>query len=225
MKCLPRHHRFLVGLFIVAPVLVAANTAEAGVRYYMIIFAAQTHPKVPRYTHTFCTVVRVPDPPPGRTDFNIEAYSISWLPRTLTIRPYRLHAEPGRNLTLEETLRWCGQHRMDVSEWGPYAITEDYYRRVYSQYTRFEQGEFRYRAIDPPRRGDVAADCIHAVTDLDGRNSRLTYQFLGCGDHVTRKFVGVLRKRGRLMDPLEDSTWLDSALGLSDYPIWHRFTP
>lgn len=222
---LPRRFRFVSCTFALFTVLLASNPAQAGVRCYMLIFGAQTHPKVPRYTHTFCTIVRVTDPPRGCSDLHIEAYTISWLPQTLKVRPYRLRAEPGRNLTLDETLRWCAQNRMDVSEWGPYAIEEDFFWRVYREYTRFESGEYRYRAVDPPGRGDIAADCIHAVTDIDPFDSRLTYLVLGSGDRVTRKFVRILREHGRLMDWQEDSSWLDAVFGLDRFPIRHRPTP
>jgi hypothetical protein len=221
----PRRSGFPLCLFALAVVLWAANTAQAGVRCYMIIFGAQTHPKIPRYTHTFCTIVRVADPLPGCTDFRMEAYTISWLPRTMIVHPYRLHAEPGHNFTLEQTLRWCAQNRMHVSEWGPYAITEEYFGLVYREYARFESGEYLYRAIDSPRHGDIAANCIHAVTDIDPYDPRTRYPVFRSGDPVTRKFVSILRQRGRLMDPPEETFWLDAVLGLHCYPICHRLTP
>jgi hypothetical protein len=205
--------------------LLSASTAQAGPRYYMLIFGAQTQPKIPRFTHTFCTIVRVTDPPPGCSGFSMEAYTISWLPQTLKVKPYRLWAEPGRNLTLDETLRWCAQNRMHVSLWGPYAIEEWYYWRVYQEYARFQSGEYLYRAIDSPRRGDIASDCIHAVTDVDAFDQRTTYPVFRSGDPVTRKFVQILSQRGRLMIPPEDTSWLEAALGLSCYPICHRPTP
>lgn len=221
LRCYP----LLSWMLSLSALFVAAGSAQAGVRYYMLIFGAQTHPKIPRFTHTFCTIVRVTDPPPGCSDLRVEAYTISWLPQTLKVRPYRLRAEPGRNLTLDETLRWCAQNRMDVSEWGPYAIEEDFFWRVYREYTRFENGEYLYRAVDPPRRGDIAADCIHAVTDVDPYDSRMTFLVLGSGDAVTRKFVRILHRRGRLMVPLEHTSWLDASLGLDRFPTWHRPTP
>lgn len=226
MMNLPRYNRLLLCLFALSVVLLSANTAQAGARCYMIIFGAQTHPKIPRYTHTFCTIVRVVDPLPGCTDSRMEVYTISWLPQTMIIHPYRLRAEPGHNWTLEQTLRWCARNRIDVSEWGPFAITEEYFWLVYREYTRFESGEYLYRAIDPPRRGDVRADCIHAVTDIDPYDSRLTYLVLGSGDAVTFKFVRILRQRGRLMDPPPaDAFWVDAALGLHCHPICHRPPP
>lgn len=220
-----RLHLFPLWIIAVSAVLLAADAAQAGVRYYMLIFGAQTHPKIPRFTHTFCTIVQAVDPLPGCSEICIEAHTISWLPQTLKVRPYRLRAEPGRNLTLDETLRWAAQNHMQVSLWGPYAISEYFYARVYREYARFESGEYRYRAIDPPRRGDIAADCIHAVTDIDQQDSRMTYLVIGSGDAVTRKFVRILDQRGRLVIPPEDTSWLESALGLDRYPIRHRPLP
>lgn len=221
----PSRRCFPLWTFALFVFLLAVNSAHAGVRHYLLIFAAQTHPKIPRLTHTFCTLVKATDPPAGCTDRVIEAHTISWLPRTLKVKPYRLHAEVGRNLTLEETLNWTAQHHMRVSLWGPYAIEEDFYWRVYGEYVRFESGEYLYRAIDPPRRGDLAADCIHAVTDVDRRDSRLTYLVLGSGNAVTRKFVRILRDEKHIFLPSDDVSWLDAVLGLDRYAVVHRRNP
>lgn len=194
-------------------------------RHYLLIFSAQTHPKIPRYTHTFCTIVKVAEPPPACFGVGLEVHTISWLPLTLNVKPYRFRAEPGYNLTLDETLNWSAAHKMRVSLWGPYAITECFYAQLYREYARFERGEYRYRAIDPPRRGDRRSDCIHAVTDVDGDHSRMRYLVLGSGDAVTRKFVRVLRDQGRLSLPSEDMSWLDAVLGLDRYGVCHRPNP
>jgi hypothetical protein len=204
-----------------AALLAAAHPAQAGCRYYLLVFGAQTHPKIPRFTHTFCTLVKVEEPPPGCRDVRIDARTISWLPLTLKIKPLRRYDEPGYNLTLDETLRWTAQNHMQVKEWGPFAIEEDYYWRVFREYTRFESGEYRYKAIDPAYRGTRTADCIHAVTDIDGRDPRTTYSVINSGDRVTRKFVQIMHERGRLMIPPDDVSWLDAALGLHCWPIVH----
>jgi hypothetical protein len=204
--------------------LLACGSARAD-RHYLLIFGAQTHPKIPRFTHTFCTLVKVADPSPGCTGLPLEVHTISWLPATLKIKPYRLHPEPGYNLTLEETLNWTAQNNMRVSLWGPYAITERFYGRVYQEYARFESGEYLYHAIDGTRRGDIAADCIHAVTDIDRQDSRLRFLVLRSGDPVTRKFVRVLRDQGNLYLPPEDVSWLDAALRLDCYGVRHRPNP
>ena len=221
----PRYCRFPLWMLAVATVLLAANSARAEVRHYMLIFGAQTHPKIPRLTHTFATIVKVEAPPPGCADLRIEAHTISWLPQTLKVKPYRRYDEPGYNLTLEETLNWASQHHMQVKEWGPFAIEEDFYWRLYREYARFESGEFRYKAIDPANRGSRTSDCIHAVTDVDRRDSRTNYSYINSGDRVTRKFVQILSERGRLMAPPDDVSWIDAALGLDRYPIVHCPVP
>jgi hypothetical protein len=193
-------------------------------RHYLLIFAAQSSPKIPRLTHTFATIVKVTDGPPGCAPA-IEAYTISWLPQTLKVRPYRLQDEPGRNLTLEETLCWAYSTHMHVSEWGPYAIEPDFYERVYREYLRIMSGQFRYKAIDPNQRGARTTNCIHAITDIDRMNGRAAYSELRSGDGATRKFVRVLHDRGRLFLPPENTCWLETALGLGRYPILHRPNP
>lgn len=201
-------------LGIVAP-------AQAGVRYYLLIFSAQTHPKIPRRTHTFCTLVKVNDPAPGCSIPSIEAYTISWLPVTLKVKPFRRYDEPGYNLKLDETLRWAAQNRMQVKEWGPFVLEEDFSWRVYREYIRFESGGYRYKAIDPAYRGSRTSDCIHAVTDIDHRDPRTAYSVINCGDRVTYQFVQILRERGRLLLPPDDVSWIDAALGLHCWPIEH----
>src|SRR5690349_18163739 len=93
----------LAGLLALSGLLLASSAARAD-RHYLLIFGSQTQPKIPRYTHTFCTIVRVADPLPGCANLPLEVHTISWLPATLKVRPFRLHAEPGHNFTLEETL-------------------------------------------------------------------------------------------------------------------------
>ena len=51
------------------------------------MFGSQSTPKLPRYTHTWVTVVRVAVGPGGRPE--VEQHSISWMPATLDIDPLR----------------------------------------------------------------------------------------------------------------------------------------
>jgi hypothetical protein len=211
--------------FVLSAVLLTANPVRAGARYYMLIFGAQTHPKIPRKTHTFATIVKVADAPPGCAEPGIEVYTISWLPQTLKVKPFRLHDEPGYNLKLEETLKWAAKNHMQVTEWGPFVIDEDFYWRVYREHVRFESGGYRYKAVDSANRGSRTSDCIHAVTDIDRRDPRTSYSVINSGDRVTRKFVQILLERGRLVIPPDDVSWIDAALGLDCYPIVHCPSP
>jgi hypothetical protein len=202
------------------------HPAEAGERHYMIVFGSQSHPKLPRFTHTFATIVRVADGPPDCPAPRIEAYTISWLPRTLVVHPYRCHDEPGVNLTLEATLKWAADNRMHVSEWGPYAIDPEFFWRVYERYAQIESGAYRYKAVDILYRGTRTTDCIHAVSDVDRYHPRGYYDpIVRNGDSASRRFVVALYNRGRLIDAPEAACWLNAALGLDRYPIVHRPDP
>src|SRR3954452_18515193 len=75
-----------------------------GERYYLLVFGAQTTPKLPRFTHTWVTVVRVPPPAAPGCPPTVEQHSISWLPDKVFINPLRPCVEPGRNFTLDETM-------------------------------------------------------------------------------------------------------------------------
>ncbi|HWG42164.1 MAG TPA: hypothetical protein VN688_05210 [Gemmataceae bacterium] len=205
--------------------LLAPHYVEADDRYFLIVFASQSHPKIPRLSHTFATIVRVTDAPLGCLNPRIEAYTISWLPQTMKVRPWRLHDEPGENFTLDTTLRWAYENHMHVSEWGPYEIEGDFFTRVYREYIKIENGQFRYKAIDPRQRGARTTDCIHAVSDIDRQHDRYEYPAIRSGDAVTRKFVRVMHQRGSLIVPSESMAWLESALGLDRYPIIHRHDP
>src|SRR6476646_5636602 len=84
-----------------------------GERYYLLVFGSQTTPKLPRYTHTWVTVVRAA---PGGA---VEHHSISWMPATLDIQPWRFEVEPGVNLDLDGSVRMALDKGERVSLWGP----------------------------------------------------------------------------------------------------------
>src|SRR5262249_23002992 len=75
-----------------------------GERYYMIVFGSQSVPLRPKYTHTWATAVRVVDQGPDTAPL-IDHYTISWMPATLDIRPWRFSVEPGTNLDLHQSIQ------------------------------------------------------------------------------------------------------------------------
>ncbi len=218
--------RFLLMLLALWVCLLGAGNSLAGERHYIIVFGAQSHPKLPRYTHTFATIVKVLDCPPGCAVPPVEMQTISWLPQTLVVHPFRCQDEPGVNLDLHSTLKWAADNRMRVSQWGPYALEEDFYYRLEDQFRRISSGAYRYKAVDVLYRGTLTTDCIHAVSDVDSFDGRFYYDpIIRNDDKASRRFVRAMYERRRFLDPVEDVSWLNSALGLDHYPIIHRPDP
>jgi hypothetical protein len=129
-------------------------------RYYMCVFAYQTEPRLPRYSHTFATFVK--------SDGNsFEAHTISWLPQSQAIRVLRRFSEPGANFGLKETLEIAAGVGARVYEWGPYEIEPELYQRALWQIDTLNSGRIMYKAVDANWRGNGASNCIHAVADID----------------------------------------------------------
>lgn len=210
---------------LVCGAMIAPPMVRAGERHYLLIFAAQSEPKRLRLTHTFATFVKVGDCPSDGGSPPFHAYTISWLPVTLKVRPLRCHSEPGYNLTLEETLQWACANRLRVSEWGPYEIEGEFWHKVYNEYVKMESGLYRYKAIDPFTRGSRTTDCIHAVSDIDDGHSRFDYFFARVGDVASRHLAYVLVDRERVLLHEDGLGWIDHLLGLDRYPIVHRRDP
>ena len=145
-------------LLAASALLSAPGFGRAGERHYIIVFGAQSHPKLPRFTHTFATIIKVSDCPPGCTIPPIEAQTISWLPQTLVVHSFRCQDEPGVNLDLPATLNWAADNRMRVSQWGPYALEGEFYYRLEDQFRRISSGAYRYKAVDVLYRGTLTTD-------------------------------------------------------------------
>lgn len=127
--------------------------------YYVMIFGAQRPVlKDPRHSHSFATFVRL------GADGAAEYFTISWLSLDGRVRPFELHAEPGRNWTLEETLQLCRENRMEVCNFGPYQIQPDLWRRAVEQKQWLESGNVRYKPMDEGSRDGTVSNCIHAIS-------------------------------------------------------------
>lgn len=193
-----------------------------GERYYMLVFGSETTPRVPRYTHTWVTVVKTLEAADAAPRV-AEVHTISWMPADLDIQPWRFTPEPGRNLELHETLRMALDNREHVALWGPYQIRPRLYRRFLLQKEFLESGRMGYQCIDTVGTGadGSACDCIHAVTDMDPQFERRYYRLTRFGEAGSRFVVRQLFERGLLVG--EDAApWLDGPLGLCRYPIERR---
>src|SRR5947209_13374239 len=107
-----------MNLRALSPLLVAcllwAAPARADEYYFVVIFGAESVPKQPRYTHSWATFVKATGCGPDLNTFRLEAFTISWMPATLDIRPLALLPEPGVNLDLHTSLRYVLSQREEV---------------------------------------------------------------------------------------------------------------
>src|SRR5581483_9978023 len=94
--------------------LLPASPVRASEFYYVIIFAAQRDALQPRYSHSFAAFARARGTGPCADYYCLDAFTISWLPQTLELHPFRLLPEPGVNLDLHRTLHWARENDMRV---------------------------------------------------------------------------------------------------------------
>jgi hypothetical protein len=152
-----------------------------------------------------------------------EVHTISWMPATLDIHPWRFTPEPGRNLELHETVRMALSHRERIAMWGPYEIYPRGYRRFLLQKAFMESGRVGYQCIDTAGKGadGTGCDCIHAVTDMDPQFERGYYPLSRFGQAGSEFVVRQLFERDLIVT--EDAhPWLTGPLGLCRYPIEQR---
>jgi hypothetical protein len=195
------------------------HPAPPGERYYCLVFSAQSVPKLPRYTHTWVTVVRATPREQGCPP-ELDVQTISWLPATLHIEPFDFCVEPGVNLDLYATLRVMQAQDMSVSLWGPFEMRRGLYRKFLMQQRFVESGRLAYQAFDAV--GEAAwtgagSNCIHAVTDADpafGAGPALAF-----GHDAASVMTAHLARGGGLLCPWQRHDWLIAAVGLDSYPI------
>jgi hypothetical protein len=155
----------LVAALLVAALLV--GRAGAGESYYVIVFALQGEPNLPRHAHTFATFVRASGEGPNPNRYALEFHTISWYPASGAVRLARVLPERGVNLSLADTLRLAGLMRARVSRWGPFQVRRELYDRAVGQISCLQSGAMQYKALDGLRRGGSVSNCIHAVSDID----------------------------------------------------------
>jgi hypothetical protein len=208
-------------VIVVSSVLALLTTggARAGEDFHLLMFGSQRIPNDPAYSHTYATFVKrswagnVPCPPGAR----IEAYTISWLPRTLKIRLIAM-PEPGANLHLHPTIRWALANDMRVSLWGPYPIRPDLYFRAVSQVALLQSGLVLYKAVDAGYRSDDVSNCIHAVSSLS-EGYTLHVASPGWGEMAS---YWVLEELEPWVLDKRPNAGIAVAVGLSQYPIIYR---
>ena len=141
------------------PVFLACNTVS------LSLFGAI---REPRESHTFLTVYRGDDLAEGR----VVPATISWFPTTGVV--HLIGVEPGRNVSLRQTLAIACQGRKHVATWGPYEIPSALYQRVLARIRLLESGRIDYSALSL-RPGSL--NCIEAAGDITRYNGIRHHRF------------------------------------------------
>jgi hypothetical protein len=164
-------------------------------RYFIIPFAYQDRGNHPEHSHSFISVIRVfadnkqaklTPGLPTRAYMNrqFEAFTISWLPADFMSNPHlcvfngpgsRLFAgankcpvSPGRNFSLEETIKLAAKEKAAVAMWGPYEIAKPGFDLGVKRKQLLDEGTIKYRADDRGyRKNRVAINCFHAMAGLE----------------------------------------------------------
>jgi len=164
-------------------------------RYFIIPFAYQDRGNHPEHSHSFISVIRVfadnkqPKLTPGLTtrryrNREFEAFTISWLPHDFMSNPHlcvfdgvgsrlipannKCPVSPGRNFSLEETIKLAVDTKNAVAMWGPYEIKKAAFDLAVNRKRLLDGGTIKYRADDRLYRKDkVAISCFHAMAGLD----------------------------------------------------------
>ncbi len=198
-----------------------ANTAAAGEAYYLLVFGSQL-PGLnrPAHTHSFATFVRATGLGEGCAAPQIQAWTISWLPRTLDIEVYRLRPECGVNLDLHGTLRWAFDDGQRVSMWGPYQIQKDLFDRALAQVAFLQSGAVCYKAVDTGYSTERVCNCIHAIADVALDSPRLHVGVPGWGESAS--YFVTLDLAPWIIQPRQTHDWLLPRLCLTNYPLVRR---
>ncbi len=164
-------------------------------RYFIIPFAYEDKGNHPEFSHSFVSVIRVfadneqPNLTPGLKtrkykNREFEAFTISWLPADFMTNPHlcvfdgpasriipknnKCPISPGRNFTLQETIKLAADEKNAVAMWGPYEIVKQGFDLGVRRKRLLDGGTIKYRADDRLYRKDkTAISCFHAMAGLD----------------------------------------------------------
>jgi hypothetical protein len=204
-------------------ILVAAATLFAGQSaaeefHYVLIFGSQSHPKLSRKTHSWATFVRTEGQGADPRSHAIWAHTISWMPRTLVIRPLAKHPEPGINLDLDRTFATVLNKGESVTMWGPFPIAKDVYKRSLYVRSALESGGPAYKAISPG--GDLqVVDCNQALQAVGPDFGLGQYPRQGTGAHAGQFFARQVAAQPPATQGPTETSWLVARLGIDRYPV------
>jgi hypothetical protein len=199
--------------------LLSSQLAHADDGYYLMVFGAQSTPKVIRRTHTFAAFVHARGQGTDPAAWSIvNVVTISWMPATLVIHPLDPRPEPGINLDLHSTFAWALRNEARISMWGPYAIGPELFDLAAARAEYLDSGMAREAILDRFRRPHVL-DCIHALSGVDPSQGYFLTRF-ACGDMAS--YYDLHHFARFILEPCRTHDWVAEQLGVFCYPICRR---
>lgn len=185
--------------------------------YFTTVYSAQRPIlNLPHYTHTWATFVKLRRDQP--TDpYQVETFTISWLPETLVIKPRKIRGEKGVNLPPKETIAWCRENEMEIRQFGPFQIEKELFDLEKERWGVFERGERLYRAsdiINAPAE-ETSCNCTYAVAAPVARQQWFRPVTLGFG-YVAGAYV-IRRFDGYVLDDTKTHPWVSDLIGVENF--------
>ena len=190
---------------------------RVGERYFAAVLAYQDAANLPQNSHTFAVFARVRCQnfeDLANSGATVESQTISWMPADLKIKVMRFEPEPGRNLSLTETLEFAHAQDLTVTVRGPFPTDKALYQMAAERVAFLNSGRLKYILGDWFARKNGACNCIHAISDLDSTQPLLQSGLVhgdSAGAAVTRHL-----ERWFLPSRNDDISWLRKKLHLQD---------
>lgn len=202
------------------PAAIAPAAPVGDARYYFILFGGQSVPFRPNTAHTWGTYAKVTTAPDGK--LSVEAVTISWLPATAQVRPYRLRPEEGKNWSLAETFAIMGRSNSQISRWGPYEIEGSRYEMARAQAAFLESGQAKFRSIDSFNTNEHVVNCVHALTSAGPAVRHYIQPVIRVGEPGTSRLARLYNRGGAFPTFPERHDWLLPLIGADAYPTTAR---
>ena len=206
------------------PVIIASPES---CRHYLLLFGGQADKNRPQTAHTWATFVKAVPQKTGTV--LLDAFTISWLPIQMPVRPLQLIPEAGRNYGLQETLSFFNTGKQKVSFWGPFQIREAWYNEALQHKQYLDSGAVRFNTLD---RGPLVprtltlhpeiSHCVHAFTRTNVSLQRASNPVIWYGEFITRNLARRMREVGLLIQPHVTHDWLIAPMGVDQYPLERR---
>ncbi len=137
----------------------------------------------------------------------------------MTVRPFHLKPEPGKNFTLHQTRDHMvtGRHRLAM--WGPFETPADSYWEAARYKQLLNSGAIQHRVLDLRKHRSGVDNCVHAITRTNPALEAASDPILWNGGCITQRLANAMARVGIVAQPTVTHDWLIHALGIDRYDI------